>query len=75
MQPGEKRKNIRWLMILLLLLVSAGCVSKKLNGFQEIAERNPIGMEEATATDEGAELIRQLGRYIAELEEMIENGH
>ncbi len=61
-------------MTLLLLLVSAGCVSKKLNGFQEIAERNPVGMEQATATPEGTELIRQLGRYIAEIEEMIEGG-
>ncbi len=33
-----------------------------------------MGMEEATATPEGTELIRQLGRYIAELEEMIEGG-
>lgn len=35
--------------------------------------RNEIGMEEATSTDEGAELIKQLGRYIAELEAKLES--
>jgi hypothetical protein len=46
----------------------------KLNGFSEIAERNPQGMEDATATEEGAELIRQLGFYINELEQQLESG-
>tara|TARA_R100001594_G_scaffold138913_1_gene182863 strand:- start:447 stop:656 length:210 start_codon:yes stop_codon:yes gene_type:complete len=60
--------------ILLLMLASAGCVGVKLNGFQEIAERNPVGFENAVETDEGAEFIRQLGRYINQLEQQIEAG-
>ena len=46
----------------------------KLNGFQEIAERNPVGFENAVETDEGAEFIRQLGIYINQLEQQIEAG-
>jgi hypothetical protein len=45
----------------------------KLNGFSEIAERHPAGMETATSTDEGAALIRDLGRYINELERQLES--
>jgi hypothetical protein len=45
----------------------------KLNGFEEIATRHPVGMEEATATDEGAALISELGRYINELERQLES--
>jgi hypothetical protein len=45
----------------------------KLNGFEEIATRHQRGMEEATATDEGAALIRDLGRYINELERRLES--
>lgn len=61
----------RW-MILLLLLGSVGCVSVKLNGFQEIAEAHPVGMEKATESDEGAALVRALGRYINKLEYELE---
>ena len=61
-------------MILLMLLGSVGCgVTVKLNGFQELAERNQVGKEEATATPEGAELVRQLGVYINQLEQKIES--
>ena len=58
--------------LLLLLVVNSGCVSAKLNGFEEIANRNELGMEHATATPEGTVLIRELGRYINELEFQIE---
>jgi hypothetical protein len=67
------KKTLTYL-ILLLLLGNAGCLNVKLNGFSEIAERNPQGMEDATATEEGAELIRQLGFYINELERQLESG-
>ncbi len=60
------------LLLLLLLAVSNGCLSVKLNGFEEIAARNELGMEHATATPEGTELIRQLGEYINELEYQLE---
>ena len=65
----------RWMILSLLLVsvVSSGCLSVKLNGFEEIATRHPVGMEEATATDEGAALIRDLGRYINELELRLES--
>ena len=46
----------------------------KLNGFQEIAERNPVGLENAVETDEGAEFIKQLGQYINQLEQQLEAG-
>ena len=59
-------------LLLLLLAANSGCLSVKLNGFEEIANRNELGMEHATATPEGAELIRQLGHYINELEFQIE---
>jgi hypothetical protein len=59
-------KKIKWLMILLMLLGSVGCgVTVKLNGFQEIAERNQVGMEEATATPEGAELLSRIQEGVA----------
>ena len=61
------------LSMLLVSVVSSGCLSVKLNGFDEIATRHPVGMEEATATDEGAALIRDLGRYINELELRLES--
>jgi hypothetical protein len=67
---------MRGLTVLLMLLVigaSSGCLSVKLDGFEEIATRHPVGMEEATATDEGAALIRDLGRYINELERRLES--
>lgn len=65
----------RWIGLLILLAsgVSSGCLSVKLDGFEEIATRHPVGMEEATATDEGAALIRDLGRYINELERRLES--
>ena len=44
----------------------------KLNGFQEIVERNQTGFENAVESDEGAEFVRQLGRYINQLEQRIE---
>ena len=59
--------------MLLALGVSNGCLTVKLNGFSEIAERHPAGMETATSTDEGAALIRDLGRYINELERQLES--
>ena len=49
-------------------------MSVKLNGFQEITEANPAGFANAVETDEGAEFIRQLGRYINQLEQKIEAG-
>ena len=56
------------------MLGNAGCVNVKLNGFQEITERNPVGFANAVETDEGAEFIRELGRYINQLEQQIEAG-
>jgi len=47
-------------------------VSVKLNGFQEIVERNQTGFESAVESDEGAEFVRQLGKYINKLEQQIE---
>ena len=46
----------------------------KLNGFQEIAERHPVGLEDAVATDEGAAFVKDLGLYINQLEQKIESG-
>jgi hypothetical protein len=59
--------------MLLALAASSGCLTVKLQGFSEIAARNPQGMEDATATDEGAALVRDLGRYINELERQLES--
>ncbi len=61
------------LLISLLLLTSVGCIGVKLNGFEEIAARNPRGMEDATSTPDGEKLIRELGHYISELEFRIES--
>lgn len=71
-QARDVKIKIKQLTILLLLLVSAGCISVKLNGFQEIAERNQTGFENAVESDEGAEFVRQLGKYINKLEQQIE---
>ena len=59
-------------LLLLLLVVSNGCLNVKLNGFQEIVEANPVGLENCVATDEGTALIKSLGLYINKLEERIE---
>ena len=67
-------RKIKLLMILLMLHATSGCLSVKLNGFQEITEANPAGFANAVETDEGAEFIRQLGRYINQLEQKIEAG-
>jgi hypothetical protein len=67
-------KGLMTLLLLLVLGANCGCLAVKLNGFQEIAEKNPVGMEEATATPEGAALIRDLGNYISELEYRLEKG-
>jgi hypothetical protein len=66
-------KGLTVSLMLLVSGVSSGCLSVKLNGFEEIATRHPVGMEEATATDEGAALIRDLGRYINDLERQLES--
>jgi hypothetical protein len=60
-------------LLLLLLAGSNGCLTVKLQGFSEIAQRHPVGMESATSTDEGTALIRDLGRYINELERQLES--
>jgi hypothetical protein len=70
-------KKTRWLRTLSLLLVigvSSGCLNVKLNGFQEIAERHPKGLEDAVLTDEGAAFVKDLGRYINQLEQQLEEG-
>ena len=46
----------------------------RLNGFQEIAERHPEGLEDAVSTDEGAAFVKDLGRYINQLEQQLEGG-
>jgi len=66
-------KGLTVSLMLLVSGVSSGCLSVKLNGFEEIATRHPVGMEEATATDGGAALIRDLGRYINDLERQLES--
>tara|TARA_Y100001956_G_scaffold51456_1_gene50169 strand:- start:4272 stop:4484 length:213 start_codon:yes stop_codon:yes gene_type:complete len=67
-------KKIQWLTILLLLLGSVGCgVTVKLNGFQEIAERHPVGMEQITENPESEALVRDLGFYINKLEQQLES--
>jgi|TARA_Y100000356_G_C11073400_1_gene190149 hypothetical protein len=68
---ARMRRMIKF-TILLMLLASAGCISEKLNGFQEIAERHPLGMEQITEHPESEALIIDLGRYINELERRIE---
>lgn len=69
----EKMKKIKLSLILLLLLVSGGCgVSVKLDGFREIAERHPLGMEQVTENSESQALVIELGKYINELERRIE---
>ena len=65
-------KKISLSLILLLLLVSGGCVSVKLDGFREIAETHPRGMEMAVESDEGAAFVRALGLYINKLEYELE---
>lgn len=47
-------------------------MSEKLNGFQEITARHPVGLENAVSTDEGAAFVTDLGKYINELERRIE---
>ena len=66
-------KKIKCSLILLLLLVSGGCVSVKLNGFQEIAEAHPKGLEMAVESEEGAAFVKALGLYINQLEQKIES--
>ena len=61
-------------MILLVAAGSSGCLTEKLAGFQEIAEANPVGLENAVSTDEGAAFVKSLGLYINRLEERIERG-
>ena len=65
-------KRISLSLILLLLLVSGGCVSVKLDGFREIAEAHPKGMEMAVESEEGAAFVRALGLYINKLEYELE---
>lgn len=60
------------LSLLLVIGGSSGCLNVRLNGFQEIAERHPVGLENAVATDEGAAFVKDLGLYINKLEERIE---
>ena len=53
--------------------VSGGCgVSVKLDGFREIAERHPVGMEQVTENSESQALVIELAKYINELERRIE---
>jgi hypothetical protein len=67
-------RKIKLSLILLLLLVSGGCgVSVKLDGFREIAEQHPIGMEMAVESEEGAAFVQALGLYINKLEQQIES--
>jgi len=55
-----------------MLLGSAGCVSVKLNGFQEIAATHPVGLEKAVESEEGAAFVKALGLYINKLEYELE---
>jgi len=59
-------------LILLVAAGSSGCLTEKLNGFQEIVEANPVGLENCVSTNEGAALVKSLGLYINKLEERIE---
>jgi hypothetical protein len=70
----KKTNSWKILLLLLALGVSSGCLTVKLNGFQEIAEGNPMGLENAVSTDEGAAFVRDLGRYINQLEQQLERG-
>ena len=45
----------------------------KLNGFQEIAEAHPKGLEMAVESEEGAAFVKALGLYINQLEQRIES--
>tara|TARA_R110002051_G_scaffold226589_2_gene289249 strand:+ start:5389 stop:5607 length:219 start_codon:yes stop_codon:yes gene_type:complete len=68
------KKRIKKLLVLLMLLVSGGCgLTVKLNGFQEIATRHPVGMEQITENPESSALVKDLGFYINELERRLES--
>lgn len=65
---------MRLLIASLLLLGATSCVTKKYNGFAEIAEMHPEGLQMAVESDEGAAFVRALGRYINQLEQELEQG-
>lgn len=61
-------------IVLLILLGGTSCITKKYNGFAEIAELHPEGLQMAVESDEGAAFVRALGRYINQLEQELEQG-
>jgi len=66
-------KKIKLLLILSVLLGNVGCgVSVKLDGFREIVDQHPMGLEKAVESDEGAAFVKALGFYINELERQLE---
>ena len=80
LQPRTERKEkMKWLMILLLGLLAAGCLKTKLNGWTNLIQNNPVGFEDAVNgsyyKDESiarALFIQSTGKYINELEYRLE---
>jgi hypothetical protein len=68
-------KRLTALLLLLVAVVAQGCLSQKLNGFQEAVESDPSGFEAAVATDEGARFVKSLGLLINKYEEILEKGN
>ncbi len=78
----EKKKRMSlWMtsLLVLLLLVTSGCITRKYQGFQEMVEAHPKGFEDAVNgsyyRDGGSEserFVQALGRYISTLEYELE---
>ena len=68
---------MRWCATLLLLPMlagSSGCLTQKLNGFQEATQADPVGFEASVSTPEGARFVESLGLLINKYEERLERG-
>lgn len=71
----------RNLLLLLVVVVSNGCLAKKLNSSQAIIEAHPKGFEDSVngsfyrdGGEESERFMEALLRRVNELEEMIERG-
>ena len=80
LQPRTERKEkMKWLMILLLGLLAAGCLKTKLNGWTNLIQNNPVGFEDAVngiyykdESNASSLFIQSTGKYINELEYRLE---
>ena len=69
------------MLCLLLLVLGVGCVTRKMDGLQEMIASNPQGWADAVngshyrdGSDHSERFMGQMGRYINQLEEIIERG-